>query len=661
MSLPPKNTGDELAATEYNIVQALAEGAMRGTNNLSEISNPALARTALALAAVAASGAYADLSGLLVDSTDGNTGKALFRDPAGRVIAKLGAGGLEIGGVTIAPTGTTTIPTLASDAATVADLTATEALLATLGISSGDGGDGVIYRDAGGRRLFAIRARGTDLGNVRISSGDGAGGIVFLDKASRVIARISATGQASGFGGASTTTWTAAEIEAAHNGNVAAVAALAAVPTTNLARAIWYYCHFIIYGQSLSIASEGVPVISTAAVSGTKMYGDKIRPTTNNSATATWDRVGSSAFNDMVTTGDAEVPIAGALRFLRRLWLDWRGVASDSTINFVGSSTGIGGQSIAALSKGASPEIYARVTSCISQALAQATGESKTYGVPAILWMQGEANQSTDTATYKAALLQLVNDLCTDVVAGTGQARPPGFFTYQTSANPNNDTNNGGTVQAQLELALEDPRVTMVGPIYQVPDSSNLHLVANPYRWVGAYFAKAMHRVLNQGQRFLPLHMRSARRRGREILIDFHVPVPPLVFEDPWLQGGFSGSYGGSPLAQTNTQYAAPNKGFVVRNMTTSTNLTISSVAFASDTSVLVTLSAEPSASDTLAVRYASGVTYGHGCVRDSDPTTADDAWEHVSGRTDADTNAALLGAPYPLPNWAVAQHIEVT
>ena len=83
--------------------------------------------------------------------------------------------------------------------------------------------------------------------------------------------------------------------------------------------------------------------------------------------------------------------------------------------------------------------------------------------------------------------------------------------------------------------------------------------------------------------------------------------------------------------------------------------------AFASDTSVLVTLSAEPSASDTLAVRYASGVTYGHGCVRDSDPTTADDAWEHVSGRTDADTNAALLGAPYPLPNWAVAQHIEVT
>jgi hypothetical protein len=155
--------------------------------------------------------------------------------------------------------------------------------------------------------------------------------------------------------------------------------------------------------------------------------------------------------------------------------------------------------------------------------------------------------------------------------------------------------------------------------------------------------------------------MRQATRRGVEILIDFHVPVPPLVFEDPWLQDGFSGSYGIAPLAQTNAQYAVPDKGFTVRDMTAATALTISSVAFASDTQVLIPLASEPPSANTLAVRYADGAHYGHGSLRDSDPTTADDVWEHVTSRTDADTNATLLGLPYPLPNWAVAQHIEVS
>jgi hypothetical protein len=598
---------------------------------------------------VAATGDYDDLANQPISKLDSSNGKFYGTDRAGRVV-------FTHDGVTYAMRG---IALVAGGTSVFDDLQITLARLGGANITAGDG-TGYNFIDRAGRRMMGIDADGVTIGAVRFSTGDGAGGWVVIDRAGRVFSQIDGTGGTSGWGGGDTTAHTADEIARRHAENLAAVGALAVSPISNIARPVWKRSHFLIYGQSLSTGSEGTPV-STVAVTGTLMYGGDVRPITGT-ATSVWDRVGGDAFNALVTSASGEVPVAGALRFFRRLWLDWRGVASDSSIEFVGNSTGVGGQAIAALSKGASPNIFNRVISCADQAQTRAVADGHSYGVAGILWMQGESNQTTPVATYQAALETLIDDILADIQTETAQARPPGFFTYQTATNPNFDTNDIGTSQAQLNVALADPRVTMIGPVYPYPDSANLHLVGNPYRWVGAQFGKVMHRVLNLGQRFLPLHMRQVTRRGVEVLIDFHVPVPPLVFEDPWLQSGFSGSYGVPPLAQTNTQYAVPDKGFTVRNMTTAANLTIASVALVSTgTQVLITLASEPASGDTIAVRYADGAHYGHGSLRDSDPTTADDVWEHVAGRTDADTNATLLGLPYALHNWGVAQHIEVT
>jgi hypothetical protein len=129
------------------------------------------------------------------------------------------------------------------------------------------------------------------------------------------------------------------------------------------------------------------------------------------------------------------------------------------------------------------------------------------------------------------------------------------------------------------------------------------------------------------------------------------------VFEDPWLQDAWY--IGETTTGGTNTQYAVPNKGFTVRTAG-GTDLTISSVEIVSDTQILITLSAAPGELPNLFYANGRQSHFGHGCVRDSDPTLADDAWTHVSGRTNADTNAALLGARYALPNWAVAQFLAV-
>jgi hypothetical protein len=605
----PKQSGDNLPATDWNVVAAQADASLKPTGNLAGLANAAAARANLGLHPVAASGDYDALTNRRLDTTDGTAGAVDFVDDGMETYAYIGNDGLVIGGTTFAPDG--------SVALSVATLASAE-----------------------------------------ISASDASAGLDFIDDGMEVAASINSDGSLEGFAG-TTATHSDAELGWRNAENLTESSAMATRIVTNIARPVYELNHFISYGQSLSIGSEGTPVLTTAATYGNLMYGDQVRPTTNNSATATWDRVGASAFNGMVATGGTEVPIIGAINTYRRMYLASRGVASDANIRFVASSAGIGGRNIAQLTLGASPDIFQRVISVMDQANAQATSDGFTYGVAAMLWLQGESNMTTLAADYLAALRTIYADFKAAAIAETGQADPPAFFTYQTTQVYASDSVDMGTQMAQLTMALEDDGVFMVGPVYPYPDSNNLHLPANSYRWLGAQFGKVMHRVLTLGHRWKPLYMRRATRRGLEVLIDYHVPYPPLAFEDPWMQDGWF--IGETALGQTNTRFAVPNKGFSIRS-TTGAEQTISDIAIVSDTQILLTLAVEPSASLSLVLRYANGknAQFGHGCVRDSDPALADEEWEHVTSRTDADTNAALLGARYPLHNWAVAQQIDI-
>jgi hypothetical protein len=311
---------------------------------------------------------------------------------------------------------------------------------------------------------------------------------------------------------------------------------------------------------------------------------------------------------------------------------------------------------VAALSKGATPEYFNRLRTCASAVQSAAQTAGGTYGVAAMIYMQGENDYgNTDGETtyqiYYDLLAQLRQDFISDVVTEiVGQSQIPAMFTYQTNEGYTRDDIAIG--QAQLDLALNNANEGwyMAAPDYPVTDKGG-HLDPNGYRWIGAQFGKVMHRVLDLGQRWLPLYPIQITNRGQTILVDFHVPEPPLVFDLPWKGSDVApGTLGPATLS---------NQGFTVQDDTGI--VPISNVQIVSDAQVMITI-ARP-LSTTPVLKYADQThNSGNGGLRDSDPTVADDVYSYTAGNGQyaAADIPSLVGLPYPLWNWCVAFNMPI-
>jgi hypothetical protein len=226
------------------------------------------------------------------------------------------------------------------------------------------------------------------------------------------------------------------------------------------------------------------------------------------------------------------------------------------------------------------------------------------------------------------------------VASVSGQTAPPAFFSYQTGGWYANASNS--IAQAQLEFALATPGVFMVAPSYPVTEK-NGHLDANGYRWLGAQFGKAMHRVLTLGQDFVPLHPLRATLAGRRLRIAFHVPAPPLVLGRP-----FAGHRFVDP----------PDGGFALYDE--AGGLALTDLALSGPDAIELTLARDPVGA--LRLHYADKTVGGRGALRDSDAETAPDAYVYdpASGHYASANHPELNGRPYPLHNWCVAFAIPV-
>jgi hypothetical protein len=436
---------------------------------------------------------------------------------------------------------------------------------------------------------------------------------------------------------------------------------------TEAARPVWAYNHLILYGQSLSSGFEGWPSLSQTQPYDNLMIGTCIRP--NSEAGTTWTQMGAAAFSPLVATvqdattaalltpaqqaalaaGDyakGETVGEGATNFLRRLYLQDRAVLADPAKLFVTSSCGCGGMSVAQLSKGASPELFNRLRGCASLGKTLA---GASYGVIGMLYLQGEKDYAggTTAALYKTQLQQLYADFIADIATTiAGQARPPGMFTYQTNEAYTMDGVAIG--EAQLELALSNRNWYLATPDYPVTDKGG-HLDPNGYRWLGQQFGKVLYRVLIRNENWLPVYPIQITVRGTQVLVDFHVPEPPLVFDMPWV---------GTESSLMQTDY--PNKGFSA--VDDAGDLPVGGVSLVSDTQVLVTLVRTPSTNPKLI--YAD-LTHssGNGCLRDSDPMIADAPYSYTagSGQYSFANIPALVGFPYALWNWCVAFNRPMT
>ena len=437
----------------------------------------------------------------------------------------------------------------------------------------------------------------------------------------------------------------------------------------DIQRLVFALTMIVWYGQSLSTNQEGHPALSKEAYArlGNLMLGNSVRPNSKTSPSFTPLGVSSLAPLKAVVqsiTGssvltDAEVaalsPGAGnegegavaAVNMLRTLFLQHMSLLEDPDRLLVVSSCGVNGRTIEALSKGADPELYNRITQAVSQIKAIAEGDGKTFGIGAFCFLQGEWNYSTSYGGdgtregYKALQRQLYSDFVSDFCS---QQQPPAMFTYQTSATYTSDSHELGVGMAQLDLATEGGNIYGVCPSYPFPDKGG-HLTSNGYRWMDMFFGKVMFRVLVLGEGWEPLHCTSATISDNYALLNYAVPYPPLQWGTPY-------------VGRTATTYA--DKGY--RATDDRGTLSIASAEIVADTVVKLTFSRK--AVGTVKIWYADKTSHnGNGCLKDSDPFRATENYVYTEGSGQyADENIPeLVDKPYPLNNWAWAQVITVT
>ncbi|MGE6531019.1 sialate O-acetylesterase [Pseudomonas sp. NPDC077382] len=429
------------------------------------------------------------------------------------------------------------------------------------------------------------------------------------------------------------------------------------------------YNHVITFGQSLASAAEGWPALSKQPGYDNLMLGDSTR-----SATFSGDRfvpVGGAAFKPLqavvqlkrdpkvLLDADAVAKLeekaqeegesveVGALNMARRLYLDSKGIKADPAHLLVASNAATSGRSIAQLSKVGGTHEYKRVLQAVDQARQVAQADDASYTLSALFWLQGEYDYAevqggiNDKATYKKRLRQLRNDLNEDTAQAIGQERMPAFISYQTDAKTSVVNGSLDIGLAQWELAKEEPNWYLAGPVYPYVDKGT-HLSANGYRWFGQMLGKVFHQVVVEQRGWQPLSPLHASVEGREILMDFHVPHPPLAFSEPYL----------GHKAQMIENY-----GFVITD--DKGKVPVENIEAAADTVLRLVVGRDLVGIPT--IRYASHATGGAGELHDRDPTVADAKYEYLpdEGMPEEANIEALVGKPYPLYNWSIAFEIK--
>lgn len=305
--------------------------------------------------------------------------------------------------------------------------------------------------------------------------------------------------------------------------------------------------HFLFYGQSLSVGATGQSAISTTQPYSNITFTGGVKST--KSGGTGWN-AGLDGFKPLIEdniTADYEINslrgetcCSGAAKYATDLRAIENGFATDSHI-ILASTAGHGGYSISQLRKGSTDVThdstntvvsptnwYGVLLDQISAGQTLSAAQSKTYGVPVVGWLQGEANRTMSKSTYISELIALKNEIKADIHAITGRTDPFYFLTYQT---PYGAALSDTQVHlAQLEAAQQDSEIILVTPCYFFNSGDGTHLNNVSYTWLGHYFGRA-YKQLMSGFRPKWINPISATCVGRVLKIKFDVPVLPLKFD----------------------------------------------------------------------------------------------------------------------------------
>jgi hypothetical protein len=282
---------------------------------------------------------------------------------------------------------------------------------------------------------------------------------------------------------------------------------------------------------------------------------------------------------------------------------------------------GESGQGIHVIDKTATPSAnlghaYAATLFEVAAVKRLAAAAGKTYGVAAVILTHGETDGVNPN--YGAEVFRLYQDYDADIRAITGQSRKIPLLLTQQQTSPGNDS-PPTSLLAAWRLGVDHPaEIVCVGPKYQyeyAPD--RVHLVARSYDQLGEKYAEVYYETVVLGREWRPLQPTSqgVRRAGRKIAVTFHVPVPPLVWEERLP----------APHSSAHTAWSR-GRGFEVQGP--NGEEPIASVTIEGP-SVVIALERDPAPAN-LVVRYAvtqdgqgnfGGLATGRiGQLRDSDP-----------------------------------------
>jgi hypothetical protein len=158
----------------------------------------------------------------------------------------------------------------------------------------------------------------------------------------------------------------------------------------------------------------------------------------------------------------------------------------------------------------------------------------KTYGIGAIVMTHGESDATNNT--YGADLYQFLTDYNTDLAAITGQTTKIPMLVSQQNSVPSDTGSVSVSALLVQKAGVEHPgEIVCTGPKYQysyATDSAHVHLAAQEYEKVGEKYAQVYFERVVLGHDWQPLQPTSAEINGSVITVHFHVPVPPLKWDD---------------------------------------------------------------------------------------------------------------------------------
>jgi len=267
---------------------------------------------------------------------------------------------------------------------------------------------------------------------------------------------------------------------------------------------------------------------------------------------------------------------------------------------------------------------------------------SKTYGIGAITLIHGESDSGN--SAYEAGLVQLLSDYNQDLAQITGQtAKIPMLVSQQNSVPTTAGMGSVATVQ-QWKIGVDHAGdFICVGPkyqyVYNMDQSGYIHLNNQGYDMLGEKLGQVFFERVVAGHDWQPLQPVSATRNGKVITVKFHVPVPPLMFDDSL------------PTPHPSTPEWTMGKGFEVT--AASAPATIDSVAITGPDTVDITVRSDLTGL-AVQVSYAL-ITEGPALVR-ADGSHGTHRWGALR---DADPFVGAMTS-MPQPNWCVSFQMDV-